>query len=170
MPPTGPGVGQYISTAPAPTWIFTAPANVKSANVRVWNSGTAVAYVGQAGTTWQTGFPIPPGSKPVEIQNVGTTLYAVANVVPGSNAQTVNTTSGTVGSTTFTVSSNNVAWVPGSTVVIGNGPNREAFVVSGTGATTMTVSTASIYAHPTGDTVTTATLYPTSLVVNAGVF
>ena len=169
MPPTGAGVGQYISTAPAPTWIFTAPANVRSASVRVWNSGNAVAYIGQAGTTWQTGFPIPPQSRPVEIQNVGTSLYAVANVVPGSNAQTVSTAAA-VGVTAFTVSANNAAWVPGSTVVVGNGSNREAFVVSGTTATNVTVSTAAIYAHPTGDTVTTATLYPTSLVINAGVF
>ena len=165
MPTFGPG-GQSINTAPAPTWIFTPTPNAPS-TVRLWNAGNSIAYVGQNPVTAFNGFPIPPQCKPVELQNVSTTLYAVAAVTPGAGTNTVNTSSAVAGVTSFTVSGT-VGLAVGGTVVIGIGNNREAFVVSGLQATSVTVSTASLYAHPTGDTVTTATLSPTALTIVAG--
>ena len=165
MPTFGPG-GQQINTAPSPTWIFTPNPSAPS-SVRLWNPGTAIAYVGQNPVPAFNGFPIPPQCKPVELQNVTTTLYAVAAVTPGAGTNTVNTSSAAAGVTAFTVSGT-VGLSIGGTAVVGIGNNREAFTIAGLTATSVTVSTASLYAHPTGDTVTTATLNPTSLTVVAG--
>jgi hypothetical protein len=167
MPFLGTGIGQNISTAPQATWVFT-PTPGHASTVRFYNPGGNIAYIGQAGVTWQTGFPIPPNCKPIELQNVTTTLYAVSNVVPGAATNTVSTAA-VAGVTAFTVSAV-TGIVAGGAVVIGNGPNREAFTVLGTTATSVTVSTASIYAHPTGDTATTASVYSTPLQISAGAF
>lgn len=167
MPNLGPGVDQHVNTTAAAQWVFT-PTPGAPATVRLYNEGFSnPVFVGSSAVTAFNGMQLPVGSRPIQLENVTQTLYAVAAVTPGTGTNTVSTAAA-AGVSAFTVSA--VAGISiGGTVVVGIGNNREAFTVLGTTATSVTVSTASLYAHPTGDTVTTATLLPGQLRVTAGV-
>lgn len=167
MPFLGAGVDQHVNPAVTPTWIFTPTPNAP-ATVRLDNEGTNTVYVGQANVSPFNGFPLPPNSKPFQMQGVTTTLYACSGVIAGTGTSTLN---GAVaaGSTVLTLVTA-ASFVVGSTAIIGNsGKGQEVATVTGTTATALTLSTATLYDHATGVTVSTATVVPTQLRVTAGV-
>lgn len=167
MPFLGAGVDQHVNPSVTPTWIFTPTPNAP-ATVRLINEGSNTVYVGQSNVSPFNGFPIPPNSKPFQLQNVLTTLYACSGVTANAASSTLN---GAVaaGSTVLTLVTA-ASFVVGSTAVIGNtGKGQEVATVTGTTATALTLSTATLYDHATGVTVATGTVVPTQLRVTAGV-
>ena len=158
MPTLPPGTANNVNLSFTPTWLFT-PSTSATNNVRLWNNGQNTVYVGQADVTVNTGLPILPGSKPVELTNVTSSLYAISTVSLGTLIGTVST-AGTAGATVlnFTTQATNYLTVS-NYVVVGNKTitgNQEALSVNaaaGTASTLVTVSTTTAFYHPTTDAV-----------------
>ena len=79
-----PGTGQSVVPAVTPTWAFTPPSAAVTATLRLYNTGRVPVYAGGSQVTQNSGLLIPPGSRPVEMQNVTQTVYVLSSVVPGS--------------------------------------------------------------------------------------
>src|SRR5580698_2114842 len=124
MPTLPPGTANYANLTFTPTWIFT-PNTSASNNVRLWNNGSNIVYVGQSNVTQGTGLPIPPGGKPIELSNVTSTLYAIS-------AYQLGTLLGTV-STSATAGTSTLIWT--STVPTHNLPVAATFMVGSTANT-----------------------------------
>ncbi len=75
--------------------------------MRAATANTAVVYVGPAGVTVASGYPLPAGEEvTIEIVDVSK-VYVVAN--PAGNSQQTVTLAGTVAGDTFTLSLDGVA-------------------------------------------------------------
>ena len=171
MPNLGAGVDQHVNAAAIPTWVFT-PNPSAATNVRLYNEGSQVIYVGQSAVTPSTGMPLLPNSKPIELYGVTQTLYACSGVVAGTAAATVAATGyQTAGSTGFTVASGGMPNIPvGTTFLIGSGTGREALVVATSVSTTaITTTTPSLFEHGGGDVIFSCTTNIAQLRVTAGV-
>jgi hypothetical protein len=172
MPNLGPGSANAVSPAVNATWIFTPTPSV-TASVSIYNNGNHTVYVGKAGVNQADGFPLAPGNKPLRLQNIGYSLYAVSDVTVGSSVSTLNATY-TAGTTTIVTGASvaTSAAAAGSVLIIGNTANTgwEAVVV-GTVSTSYTTigTTALISDHATGQVVYAGTALPCSLVAQAGV-
>lgn len=163
MPNLPPGSPNNVSVTPAAMLVFTPTPSVQ-ASVRFYNAGSGTAYVGGTGVTPGSGFPIPPGNRPLELQNINTNLYACSGI-QSVGATTTLSGAAAAGATTFTVAS---AVVVGAWLRVGNGTGVEYVqVASGTG--TVTTSSALLYDHAASATVATVTASPTPLSVQAGV-
>ena len=163
----GAGVDQVVNPTTTPQWVFTPTPNAPS-SVRFYNLGTSVVYVGQANVSQFNGLPIYPGNRPVEFQNVLTTLYACSGVAAGTNSSTTSTAL-TAGTNLFTVGST-TGYAVGSSLLVGNtGKGQEVVTVAGTTATAVTLATNLLYDHSTGSTVSTATASVGQLRITAGV-
>jgi hypothetical protein len=157
MPNLGPGVPNNTNLTFTPTWLFT-PSSSGINNLRLYNNGRNTVYVGQAEVTVNTGLPILPGGKPVELTNVQNSLYAISAYQVGTLLGTVQTAA-TAGTTTITFSST----VPVATLGVGgvfmigstsSTSNQEALSVASTTATSvLTTSTATAFAHGVTDVV-----------------
>jgi hypothetical protein len=176
MPNLGAGVDQHVNTTALPTWVYQAPAYISGSPVlsslRLYNEGTNVLFVGGANVSPFNGFPIPPGSKPVEIQNASGTIYTCGNSIVGANTA-AGTASAAVaaGASSIPVSSYSTAITIGSTIIYGAGASAagyEVLVVSATAATTITTSTPLLYDHATAVKFTLATTTIGQLRVTAG--
>lgn len=153
----GPGVPNNVNLTYTPTWLFT-PSTYATSNVRIVNNGRNIAYLGQANVTFQTGMPILPGSRPLDLTNVLSSLYAVSSVQQGTLLGTVQTAL-TAGTTTFTFSST----VPSANLPVGtqfiigsttSTANQEVLSVAGSTSTTvLTTTTAAAFAHDTTNVV-----------------
>lgn len=171
MPYLGPGVPANASVTPIPTLVFTPTPNA-AATCRLSNPGSATVYVGGANVSPVNGFPIPPGNRPVELNNVGVSLYACSAVASvNSSGHATLSALNAAGSTLFTVAT--AAPTAGTYVQLGSGTSLEyLFVSSFTGAGTpwtVTTSTASLYDHISGSTMATVVAVPGPLNVSAGV-
>ena len=82
MPTLPPGTPNYVNLTYTPTWLFT-PNTSAANNVRLQNFGQNIVYVGQADVTVNTGLPLLPGSKPVELTNVTTVAVRDLHVLRG---------------------------------------------------------------------------------------
>ncbi|HLI39605.1 MAG TPA: hypothetical protein VKV80_20030 [Streptosporangiaceae bacterium] len=172
MPSFPPGTDQHVNPAVTPTWIFT-PVPGQAGTLRLHNDGQYPVYVGPAGVSQPGGFAVPAGSRPVQMQNVTQTLYAVSGVVPGAQAATASPAAVTAGSTAVTLA----AAVPsalaaGTTVIIGNpaGTGWEAQVVASTTASSqITFASPLVSDHAGSSLVYTAVPLPGQLRVTAGV-
>ena len=165
-----PGTPQSVNPAVTPTWIFTP--NTSAANtIRVTNTGQFAVYVGGLGCCQANGFPVPPGSRPLELQNVTATLYASSRVSVGSSVSTTNAAY-TAGTTTI-VTADSVATSAGSVLVVGSTVNTgwEPVVVSAISAsgTTVTTSAGLLMDHGSGQPVYAATAQLGQISVAAGV-
>ena len=165
-----PGTPQSVNPAVTPTWIFTA--NTSAANViRVTNTGPVPVYVGGLGCVQANGFPVPPGSRPLELQNVSATLYASSGVTGLSSVSTLN--AAYTAGTTSIVTADSVATSAGSVLVVGSTVNTgwEPVVVSAISAsgTTVTTSAGLLMDHGSGQVVYSATAVPGRISVAAGV-
>ena len=165
-----PGTPQSVNPAVTPTWIFTP--NTSAVNViRVSNTGPAPVYVGGLGCCQANGFPVPPGSRPLELQNVTATLYASSAISVGSSVSTLN--AAYTAGTTSIVTASSVTTAAGSVLVVGSTVNTgwEPVVVSAISAsgTTVTTSAGLLMDHGSGQIVYAATARPGQIQVAAGV-
>lgn len=175
MPNLGAGVDQHVNVGPIPTWVFT-PNPSASSNLRLYNEGSQPVWVGGPGVTPQTGLLIPPGSRPVELQNVNSTVYSCGLAIPSATGYTLKSaTFYTVGTTAFSLSGSVTTLGLGTYLIMGaSATNTGAEVVNVTGTTatggstiTFTVGTGTLFAHD-GDALTVATCFPSLLRVTAG--
>lgn len=134
-----PGTGQSVVPAVTPTWAFTPPSAAVTATLRLYNTGRVPVYAGGSQVTQNSGLLIPPGSRPVEMQNVTQTVYVLSSVVPGSAvaAGTMASTALTVGTTAITLTTTvPTGLAAGTTIIVGStvGAGWEAQVVNSTTA------------------------------------
>lgn len=168
----GPGVDQHVNLSFTPTWLFTPTAGLAN-TVRLYNEGRNTVYVGQADVTVNTGMPLIPGVKPVELSGIGSSLYAISAITVGAVAGTAAVTT-TAASTTFILPAAAVTALPvGTAFVYGSTSstsNQEVLVVA-TSASTTTITTtlASVFPHVSGDQLFLATPTYGQLRVTAGV-
>lgn len=137
MPYLGAGVDQHVDPAVTPTWVFSPNASAAS-NVRIYNEGQWTVWVGMSQVTMNNGIPVPPRSRPVELQNVTQTLYAVSGVLVGAAAGTMVSSAVTVGTTAITLSTTvPTSLAAGTTIIVGStaGTGWEAQVINTTTAT-----------------------------------
>lgn len=169
-----PGTDQTVNPAVTPTWIFTPPANV-SATVRFFNTGRYACYVGGSQVTQNNGLLVPPGSRPVEMQNVTQTLYALSPVSTGSaaSAATMSASSVTVGTTAITLTTTvPTSLAAGTTIIVGStvGTGWEVQVVNSTTASSqITFANPLVQDHVASGVIYTATAQPAQIRVSAGV-
>lgn len=165
-----PGTGQSVVPAVTPTWIFT-PNTSATNTIRVWNTGQYPVFVGGLGCSQPNGFPVPPGSRPLELQNVTATLYATSNVTVGASVSTLN--AGYTAGTTSIVTGSSVTTSAGSVLVVGSTVNTgwEAVVVNTVSASGTTVGTSAglLMDHASGQVVYAATAQIGRIQVSAGI-
>lgn len=168
MPNFGAGVDQHVNPAATPTWVFT-PTTGAPSSVRFYNEGSGTVYVGQANVSPYNGLPIIPGNRPVEFQNVTTSLYACSAAGAGTSVTTLSAAVVAAGATTFTVATT-AGFVAGSQLILGNsGKGQEIVSVASTTATVVTLNGTTLYDHAASSTVSTAAVIPGQLRVTAGV-
>ncbi len=169
-----PGTDQSVSPAVTPTWVFTPPANV-NATLRVYNTGTNPVYVGGAGVTIYNGLVVPPGSRPVEMQNVQQSVYAVSGITGGlAGAGTMSATGVTAGTTAVTLAAAvgaslaaNTAFVLGLTATTSG---CEVLVVSSTtSSSVVNFKTGCLLDHAGSSVLYPTTILPGQIRVTAGV-
>jgi len=174
VPNFGPGIDQIITPAVTPTWVFT-PTPGAASTVRFYNtSNINPVYVGGPSVTQFTGMPLYPGNRPIELSNANTTMYVSSGVTRNTNATGTLGSASTAGTTAVTLA----AIVPaglaaGTTILIGSTVNTsgmEPVVVNSTTASSqLTFATPLLYDHAASTVVYTATAFPGSVRVTAGV-
>jgi uncharacterized metal-binding protein len=173
MPNFGPGVDQHVNPAVTPTWVFTPTPSVPASTVRIFNEGGNAVYVGGFDVTPFNGLQLLPNNRPIELVNASQTVYTCSGVSIAGTTTTI-TSAVAAGSTVLT----NTGTFPtamtaaGSVLVVGNtGKGQEVLVVAGapSPATSLTVSTTTLYDHAVSVTVQTATALPAQVRVTAGV-
>lgn len=173
MPNFPPGTPSSVNPAVTPTWIFTPTPNVTGPSVRIYNPGRNTVYVGGSQLTQNNGLPIPPGNRPVELQNIPFTLYALSGVTIGTQAATAAASALTVGTTAITLT----ATVPtslaaGTTIIVGTtvGTGWEAQVVNSTTASSqITFANPLVQDHNVSAPIFLATPLAAQVIVSPGV-
>jgi hypothetical protein len=165
-----PGTGQSVVPAVTPTWIFT-PNTSATNTIRVTNIGQYPVYVGGLGCGQANGFPLPPGSRPLELQNVTATLYAASYVSVGSSVSTLN--AGYTAGASTVVTATSVTTSAGSVLVVGSTVNTgwESVVVGTVSSSGTTIGTSAplLMDHASGQVVYSATAQIGQIRVSAGV-
>ena len=175
MPNLPPGSPNVVNPAVTPTWAFTAPSASVISTISIINTGRTPVYVGGSQVTQNNGMLIPPGSKPVEMQNFTPTLYALSPVVAGSAvaAGTMSASSVTVGTTAITLTTAVPASLAaGTTIIVGStvGTGWEAQVVNSTTASSqITFANPLVQDHVASGVIYTATAQIGQIRVIAGV-
>ena len=167
----GPGVPNNVNPLVTPTIIFT-PTPSATSSLRIANNSGYVAYIGGVDVSQFNGLPLPPGNRPIDLQNCPYTVYSCSPVTNIGNTTTVTITSAVAaGSTVLTNTGTfGTSFVPGNVIVLGNtGKGQEVLTIAGTGATTLTVATTTLYDHATSVTVSTATMQAVNITATAGV-
>ena len=176
MPTFPPGTPQHVNLTFTPTWLFT-PVGTIPNNVRIYNEGQNIVYVGQADVTVNTGLPLLPGGHPLKLTNVTTSLYAISALQVGSvlgtlsSATTANTNVLILAGGTFTTVSKTPS--TGSTIVVQNpyntaGSEAVSITAFGTTPATFTVATNMQFAHDTTNVAYFATPTYGQVSVTAG--
>jgi hypothetical protein len=169
-----PGTGQSVVPAVTPTWAFTPPSSV-TATLRLYNTGRTPVYAGGSQVTQNNGLLIPPGSRPVEMQNVTQTVYVLSPIVAGSAvaAGTMASTALTVGTTAITLTTTvPTSLAAGTTIIVGStvGTGWEAQVVNSTTASSqITFANPLVQDHVGSGVIYTATSLIGQVSVIAGV-
>jgi hypothetical protein len=171
MPTLPPGTDQTVNPGVTPTWVFS-PVSAQNTTLRLLNTGSSVVWAGGVNVSPFNGFPIPPGSRPVQLQNVGYTVYTCANVTPDGAGHTLAASALPAGSTAFTVSASVSTITAGTVVLLGAAGSQEVVSVKATGGattTTFTLATATLYDHVASSPATLATAQAGQIRVTAGV-
>jgi len=166
-----PGTDQSVNPAVTPTWVFQ-PVSKQNTTLRLTNTGPWVVWAGGVNVSPFNGFPVPPNAKPLELQNVGYTVYTCSNAVATTTGYTLAAVAQPAGSTAFTVSASVSTIVAGSVIFLGAGGSQEVVSVTATGGattTTFTLATATLYDHVASSPATLATAQPGQVRVTAGV-
>jgi hypothetical protein len=169
MPTLPPGSPVVATPVPVAALVFT-PTPAVQASVRIYNPGPGTVYVGGANVQPNNGFPVLPGNRPIELQNIGVSLYACCGV-NATAALGIVAAATAAGVTALTVPT--VAPTAGTYIAYGNGTNVE-YLLAGTvtGAVTpWTVQTsATRFDHAANSTAATVTAITTGPVTfQAGV-
>jgi hypothetical protein len=159
MPYLGAGVDNHVNLTFTPTVIFV-PTPGQSATARIYNEGRTLVYIGGAEVGQGNGLPLPPGSKPIEIINPVSNIYAVSYGALGAIAGTVGASSavtniispGNATSTVTTAAAYPSTWTPGTIIGIGNTVNSSnlEFVTVATSVSTTALTTTVLYPHNGG--------------------
>lgn len=166
MPYFGPGIAVSTVSTVTPTVVFTPTPNA-AATVRIANNGSYTAYFGGPNVSPFNGFPLPPGCRPIELQNCPFTVYTCANAFGTGATKVVNANALPAGTTSFTVTTSGLAAGP---LLLGNVGSQEVVnIASVASSTVITLSNATLYDHVASATVQTAVLQPVSITVQAGV-
>ena len=167
-----PGTPQSVNPAVTPTWVFTPTPNAP-ATVRFNNTGRYPVYVGGSQVTQNNGMLVPPGSRPVEMQNVTQTLYAISPVQVPVVAATMSASAVTVGTTAITLTAAApAALAAGATIIVGStvGAGWEAQVVNSTTASSqITFANPLVQDHVGSGVIYTVTPQYGQINVSAGV-
>ena len=165
------GTDQHVNPAVTPTWVFT-PVTGQTNTIRLYNEGLNTVYVGPSGVGQPAGLAVRPGNRPVELQNVTQTLYAISGVTIGAQAGTASASAFTAGSTAITLTAAVPAGLAaGTTIVVGNtaGTGWEAQVVASTTASSqITFANPLVNDHVGSSPIYTATAQLGQLRVTAG--
>ena len=165
MPYFGPGIAVNTVPTVTPAVVFVPTPNA-AATVRISNNGGNTAWLGGANVSKFNGFPLPPGCKPVELQNCPFTVYAASDVF-AAGASAVTNAALAAGVSTFTVTTTGLAAGP---AILGNAGAQEVInIASIASSTVLTLSNATLQDHVTAATVATAVARATNLTVQAGV-
>lgn len=164
-----PGSPNNLSVTPVPVQVFT-PNPSAQASIRIFNAGSSVVYVGGANVSPLSGFPVLPGNRPVDLQNVNVNVFMCsgASVVAATGTISAATAAG---NNSWTVATLNPGGV-GGYIRLGNLPGAEYLqIATTTGAVspwTITTTTNSLYDHAASATVATLTALPVPVSVQAG--
>jgi hypothetical protein len=162
-----------VNVSGTPAFVFqpntTSTAPQQTLRLQNINQSQTVYFGSLAALSTPNAFP--PGLAPnriLDIAPVTAAVYVSAGYVAGTNSSTL-TTNATAGSTAFTVASA-THFAVGTLAILGNlSSGQEIASVTGTTATAVTVSTALLYNHVSGETVATATANVAQVLVNTGV-
>ena len=174
MPNLPPGSPNVVNPAVTPTWAFTPPSSV-TATIRLFNTGRTPVYAGGSQVTQNNGLLIPPGSKPVEMQNITQTVYVLSPIVASSvvAAGTMSASSVTAGTTAITLTTAVPASLAaGTVIVVGStaGTGWEAQVVNSTTASSqITFANPLVQDHVASGVIYTATAQYGQISVIGGV-
>jgi hypothetical protein len=167
-------VPNTVNPAVTPTWVFTPTPNTP-ATIRFSNNSTKPVYVGASGVTPWNGLLVPPGSRPVEMQNVTQTVYAISGLSSiSAGAGTMTASAVTAASTQVTLTAAVPAGLAaGVTFVLGNTANTtgaEVLVVNSTTASSVvTFTTPCVLDHAGGSILYPATAAIGQVTATAGV-
>lgn len=171
VPNLPPGTGNLVNPAVTPTWAFT-PNTSATATVRIVNTGRNPVYVGGSQVTQNTGFPVPPGGKAVELIGVNSALYCLSGVTGLAAAGTMSSSAVTAGTTAITLTTTvPTGLAAGTTIAVGNTAGSwEAQVVATTTASSqITFANALVQDHAGSLVIYTATAAPAQVQFVAGV-
>jgi hypothetical protein len=163
MPNLGAGVDNHVNLTFTPTVIFV-PTPGQSAVARIYNEGRTLVYIGGAEVGQGNGLPLPPNSKPIEIMNPVTNIYAVSAGVLGSIMNTVGTSltatdiisplnaTSTITTSAAIPASGAGSLPPGTIFAIGNTVNSSnlEFVTVATSVSTTSITATVLYPHISG--------------------
>lgn len=169
MPNLPPGSPNVVTPVPTAQLVFTPTPSVQ-ASCRVFNPGPGIVYLGGANVQPNNGFPVYPGNRPIELQNINVSLYACSGV-SGLGAPGTVSAATSAGVTSLTVAT--VSPTVGTYLAYGNSTNVEYLSVSAVngGASPWTVTTsATRFDHAANSTAATVQLVTTGPVTfQAGV-
>jgi len=178
VPNYPPGTPNVVSPAVTPTWCFTPTPNVAGPSIRIYNPGRNTVYIGGPQMTQNNSLPIPPGNKPIELQNCPNTVYCLSGVTIGAQAATASASSLTVGTTAITLTTTvPTSLAAGTTIVVGNttgtgniGLGWEAQVVNSTTASSqITFANPLVQDHVASVPIFLATANGAQVIISAGV-
>jgi hypothetical protein len=126
VPTLPPGSPVVATPVPVAALVFTPTPGVQ-ASVRISNPGPGIVYLGGANVQPNNGFPVLPGNRPIELQNVNVSLYACSGITSIGAPGTVSTATA-AGVTGLTVAT--VAPTVGTYLAYGNSTNVEYLSVT----------------------------------------
>ena len=163
MPTYNPGV--------TPQWVFTPNASAQ-ANVAFVNNGRNTVYVGGSQVTQNTGLPVPPGGKRVELIGVTGALYALSGVTGLAAAGTMSSSAVTAGTTAITLTTTvPTALAAGTVIAVGStlGSWESQVVATTTSSSQITFANALVQDHAGSLIIYTATAAYGQVKVERGV-
>jgi hypothetical protein len=169
VPYLGAGVDQTVTPAVTPTWVFTPTAKVTN-TLRILNQGNSTIWLGGANVSPFNGFALLPGSRPLELQNAGKTVYLCSDITIGATGSALSTAPVAAGGSSFTVASSVAGYVAGASFVLGASGSQEVLTIKSVSAdgTTIATTTNSLYDHVLSSPMTLVTTFLGQARITAG--
>ena len=147
--------------------MFTPTPNA-AATCRISNNGGYTVYIGGSNVSPFNGFALPPGCRPVELQNCPLTVWTCSNVFQSGVTKVTNAAALPAGVTALSVTTSGLAVGP---AILGFGGTGQEVVniTTVTSNTALTLSTPTLYDHGASCTIATAVAQPSNITVTAGV-
>jgi len=152
------------SVAAVPALVYS-PSLAGTPHVTVNNLGRYPVYLGQAGVTAASGFPLYPNNM-IDLPVCPVSLYAVGGYTKTATA-TTTTADAAAGATTLAITSG-AGTANGGYVLVGVGAALEVVSITSGGGTTTLTTSALAYDHVAGEAVTVVTNIGGQINVLAG--